>query len=103
MVDLNLDFALRDQGVSNSLTNSELTRHRWYFVKEGFSPDLVKQAVAQYELRPGDVLLDPFTGSGTVPVTGALGGLTTTGFELNLFLRFLAAAKLQSPDADRLQ
>jgi hypothetical protein len=103
MVDLNLNFALRDQGVSNSLASSELPRHRWYFVKEGFSPDLVNQAVAQYEFGPGDLLLDPFAGSGTVPVTGALGGLTTIAFELNPFLRFLAAAKLQSPDVDRLQ
>ena len=104
MPTLNADFHLRDLGLSNALGQDVLPRHRWYFVKEGFSPKLVEQAIATDNVRPGEVLLDPFSGSGTVPLTAALGGLKARGFEVNPFLRFLSATKLRqaSPTALRV-
>jgi len=99
----NANFPLRDQGASNALTLDALPRHRWYFVKEGFSPKLVEQAVITDGVRPGEVLFDPFSGSGTVPLTGALNGLEVRAFEINPFLCFLSATKLSqaSPSAFR--
>lgn len=91
----NANFPLRDQGASNALALDSLPRHRWYFVKEGFSPKLVEQAVITDGVTPGEVLLDPFSGSGTVPLTGALSGLQVRAFEVNPFLRFLSATKLR--------
>jgi hypothetical protein len=95
MPTLNSDFHLRNKGVSNALGIDSLPRHRWYFVKEGFSPKLVEQAIQIEGVRPGEILLDPFSGSGTTAVTGALAGLQTHAFELNPFLRFLTSAKLR--------
>jgi hypothetical protein len=101
---LNNNFPLRDQGVSNALNFDSLPRHRWYFVKEGFSPKLVEQAVATEGVKSGEILFDPFSGSGTVPLTGVIGGLKARAFEVNPFLRFLSATKLQqtSPEALRM-
>jgi hypothetical protein len=99
MVTLNSEFPLRDQGASNALALDSLPRHRWYFVKEGFSPKLVEQAVATEGIRHGEVLFDPFSGSGTVPLTGALHGLRVSAFEVNPFLRFLSATKLLQGEA----
>jgi hypothetical protein len=99
MLTLNTEFPLRDQGASNALALDSLPRHRWYFVKEGFSPKLVEQAISTERLGQGEILLDPFSGSGTVPLTGALAGLQTLAFEVNPFLRFLSAAKLQQAPA----
>jgi hypothetical protein len=95
MFALNANFPLRDQGTSNALNLSDLPRHRWYFVKEGFSPKLVEQAIRTDGIQKSEVLLDPFSGSGTVPLTGALTGLTPRAFEINPFLRFLSATKLR--------
>jgi hypothetical protein len=95
MYTVNTQYRLRDLGFSNALAIDELPRHRWYFVKEGFSPKLVEQAIAIDDVHRGDILLDPFSGSGTVPLTGALCGLQTRGFEVNPFLRFLSTAKLR--------
>src|SRR5215217_6485279 len=95
MLRLNSEFPLRDQGASNALGLDLLPRHRWYFVKEGFSPRLVEQAVATDAVKKGEVLLDPFSGSGTVALTGAFGGLKARAFEINPFLRFLSATKLK--------
>lgn len=94
-VEPNTEFLLRGQGVSNALETDALPRHRWYFVKEGFSPKLVQQAIDTDGVRSGELLLDPFSGSGTVPLTGALAGLRTHAFEVNPFLRFLSSAKLR--------
>lgn len=103
MFTLNNDFPLRDHGISNALTLGTLPRHRWYFVKEGFSPKLVEQAVAIDGVCPNEVLFDPFSGSGTVPLAGTLGGLKARAFEVNPFLRFLSATKLRqaSPESFR--
>lgn len=92
---INDNFHLRDQGLSNALEIASLPRHRWYFVKEGFSPKLVEYAIASEGLRDGDVLLDPFSGSGTAALTGALAAMKVRAFEVNPFLRFLSATKLQ--------
>lgn len=95
MVSLNNEFALRDKGASNALALDSLPRHRWYFVKEGFSPKLVDLALATDGVGKGEVLFDPFSGSGTAPLTGALGGLEVRASELNPFLKFLSETKLQ--------
>jgi hypothetical protein len=95
MLTLNSDFHLRNQGVSNAVGTDILPRHRWYFVKEGFSPKLVEQAIQTDGVQRGEILLDPFSGSGTVPLTGALAGLHTHAFEVNPFLHFLSSAKLR--------
>jgi len=94
MFKLNANFPLRDQGTSNALYLDKLPRHRWYFVKEGFSPKLVEQAIATDGVKKGELLLDPFSGSGTVPLAGALLGLRAHAFEVNPFLHFLSATKL---------
>jgi hypothetical protein len=100
MVTLNADFPLRDQGVSNALGVDSLPRHRWYFVKEGFSPKLVERAIETEGVRPGEILLDPFSGGGTVALTGVLAGLHTRAFEVNPFLRFVSSTKLLKPSSD---
>jgi hypothetical protein len=101
MPTLNLDFPLRDKGVSNSLGTGVFPRHRWYFVKEGFSPTLVERAIETEKIEKGDLLLDLFSGGGTVALTGALKGLRTDSYEVNPFLHFLSATKLRkaAPDA----
>lgn len=99
MVTVNTDFALRGQGISNSGGVGNLPRHRWYFVKEAFSPKLVEKAIEFAGARPGEMLLDPFSGSGTVPLVGALSGLNTVAFEVNPFLRFISSTKLRNASA----
>jgi hypothetical protein len=97
MISLNSDFPLRDQGFSNALAVDALPRHRWYFLKEGFSPALVKHAIDSEGLVPGELLLDPFSGSGTTVLTGVSSLLRVQGFEVNPFLWFVSKAKLKSP------
>lgn len=72
-------------------------RHRWYDFKEGFSEELVLEAIASVKSglkNPKDLtILDPFAGSGTTLVTGAKQGFSCAGIEVNPFLAFAASMK----------
>lgn len=102
-VKINPHFPLKDQGLSNASSFENHARHRWYFIKEGFAPKLVEQAIINDGVGPGEVLIDPFSGSGTVPLTGVLSGLKTIGFEVNPFLCFLAATKLHQVSPNKIK
>lgn len=93
---LNVDFDLNNTGVSNADDTRSLPRHRWYFYKEGFSPELVKKAIKETGLKENDIVLDPFNGSGTVTLTAANEGIKSIGFEVNPFTNFLSTTKTHS-------
>ena len=75
--------------------NMTRPRHRWYAFKEGFSEDLVREAVDSIPRPRGRRLrvLDPFGGSGTTLVSAGRLGLEATSIEINPFLHFAARAK----------
>lgn len=78
----------------DALGGATMPRHRWYFVKEAFSPNLVGCAVEDAGVRQKELVLDPFVGSGTVPVCCSADGLATVGCEVNPFLAMVARTKL---------
>jgi hypothetical protein len=93
MQNLNHDFKLRNLGVTNAVDSINRARHRWYYYKEGFSPVLVEKAIELSDLGKGDVILDPFNGSGTTTLTASTKGYSSIGIEVNPFTSFLAGAK----------
>lgn len=87
---------------ASSESAATLPRHRWYVVKEGFSPALVDAAIQYEECEEGDVILDPFCGGGTVPLAAALFGISALGIEVNPFLAFVAKTKLSRASPSRV-
>jgi hypothetical protein len=75
-----------------------LPRHRWYYFKEGFSPLLVKKAIEQNELKKNDLVIDTFSGSGTVPLVASELNINSIGLEVNPFMSFVSRAKLTNLD-----
>ncbi|KKM01869.1 hypothetical protein LCGC14_1790110 [marine sediment metagenome] len=96
---VNSEYLLRDSGYSNGDDSASMPRHRWYAVKESFSPHLVARAIWETGGRRGQVIYDPFCGSGTVPLVAASLGMKGIGFEVNPFLAFVAQTKLRGGDA----
>lgn len=82
----------------NARDSSNLARHRWYFIKEAFTPKLIEKAIEDSECEKGDPLIDPFCGSGTVPLVASLKGYRGIGIEVNPFLSFLSHTKLLQCD-----
>ncbi|HET8891154.1 MAG TPA: hypothetical protein VFQ41_19785 [Candidatus Angelobacter sp.] len=96
MIPLNLDFTFRGSEYSTTEASDVLARHRWYLIKEGFSPKLVNAAMDAVNIGKEDVVIDPFCGCGTVPVTAAERGVSAIGIEVNPFLSFVSKTKLST-------
>jgi hypothetical protein len=88
----------RELGDIGPLESANLPRHRWYFFKEAFSPNLVNYAMDDCGCERGDLVVDPFSGSGTVALTAALACRPALGIEVNPFLAFVARSKLSQCD-----
>ena len=72
--------------ISTSLDARKEARHRWFWVKEGFSPLLVRTAIETEHCRPRDLVVDPFCGSGTVPLEALKRQMASAGAEVNPLL-----------------
>lgn len=66
-----------------------------------FPPAMVQKFLNTY-CRRGDTLLDPFCGSGTALVAGALCGINAVGIDLNPIACLASRAKTHHYDADEL-
>lgn len=69
-------------------------RQRWYRYKEGYSIDLIKMLIKEYNNNSEGIILDPFLGSGTTIMAANELGLRGIGFEVNPFSYFLSKCKL---------
>jgi hypothetical protein len=96
MTQLNENFGYQGADYSTTQSSSGLPRHRWYLIKEGFSPKLVNAALDGMALRTKDLVLDPFAGCGTVPLTAAERGISAIGVEVNPFLSFVSKTKIRN-------
>lgn len=69
------------QSVSYQLSKNDAL-HRWLKYKEGFSADLVKRLLKEFEIKQGDTILDPFVGSGTTSLVCKMQGINSIGFDI---------------------
>jgi DNA modification methylase len=69
--------------------------HGIHAYKGKFYPQLAKSLFNLANLKSGDKILDPFSGSGTVLLEGYLNGLQCTGFDLNPLAIKIAKAKTE--------
>jgi hypothetical protein len=60
-------------------------------------PAALTHAFIERYSRPGDVVLDPFSGRGTAPLEAVVEGRIGVGNDLNPFAHLLTAAKLEPP------
>jgi hypothetical protein len=61
-----------------------------------FHPQMIKGIINTMGLEPGDTVLDPMMGSGTVPVEAALMGIHSVGVDASPFCRFMAQTKVDA-------
>ena len=64
--------------------------------KEGFSPNLVKEAIEKVGIENDDYILDPFNGNGTVTLTASINNIQSVGIEVNPFVAFMSNTKLEN-------
>ena len=93
----------KDQVVSNYNTNRLLTEdrivHDWYRFVLSYPAHLVRDYISQWNIGPGQRLLDPFSGTGTSLVECKRLGVESVGIEANPAAQFASNTKLDwSPD-----
>lgn len=87
----------------SALDAASLPRHRWYFFKEAFSPEIVQHALTESSCSSKDMVVDPFSGSGTTALEAARHHIPARGSEVNPFLAFVARTKLTTPPTTVLE
>ncbi len=56
--------------------------HSWLKYKEGFSADLVKELLLEFNIKAGDTILDPFVGSCTTSLVCQMEGINSIGLDI---------------------
>jgi len=79
--------------------------HRWLKYKEGFSAELVSTLLDDFHLQRGDLVADPFLGSGTTALVALLHGYDSVGFDVLPMSKVAIKAKtsIYEYDVDELQ
>lgn len=85
---------LQPTGLTNKLLLENRAIHDWYRFVLSFPPGLVDHYLTDFGFRSGDILLDPFCGTGTSLVEAKLKGITSIGVEANPFAHFASAVKV---------
>lgn len=76
--------------------------HGFHKYPAKFFPELPRWAIARYS-APGETVLDPMSGSGTVNVEAQLGGRPSIAVDVDPFARLLTRVKTTPLDAGRLR
>lgn len=71
----------------------EMPLQNWFPYLEGYSPDFVKYIIDNYLDNAAKVIYDPFSGTGTTPMTASGLGYTAYYSEINPLLQFLTKTK----------
>lgn len=74
--------------------NMTLPVHRWFRYSAGFSAEWVEQLLKDWKLDSTHLILDPFAGSGTVPIACENLGLESVGVEAHPVVARICQAKL---------
>lgn len=77
----------------NQVDPADRAFHDWYRFVLSYPPHLVRDYFRDFGLRPGQVVLDPFTGTGTTVLEARLNRLTGAGIEANPLAHFAATVK----------
>lgn len=86
---------LRSFFINNQFRTGYST-HGLFPYRGKFHPQMIKALINIMGIKPGETVLDPMMGSGTVPVEASLMGINSIGIDSSPFCRFMAQVKCDS-------
>ncbi len=90
-------------GDNNKLAASDRAAHAWYRFVLSYPPHLVRHYLEEFRVQPGQVVLDPFCGTGTTVVECRKQGIDSIGIEANRMAHFASGVKVDwRPQPDQL-
>lgn len=79
---------------NNKLYPQDKSVHDWYRFVLSFPAHLVRRYIAKLNISPGNIVLDPFCGTGTTLVECKKNGIESLGLERNPVAHFASAVKI---------
>lgn len=80
----------------NFSENKDVPFHQWFKYREGFSGAMIKDLIEDSKIEIDQIVLDPFSGSGTTPVVAQELGYSSIGIDVNPMSAFICKVKLSS-------
>ena len=88
---------------NNKLRPEDRPAHDWYRFVLCFPPHLVREYIERFGIRAGQLVLDPFCGTGTTLVECKKRGIPSVGIDASPMLAFAGRVKVDwAVDPDRL-
>jgi DNA modification methylase len=81
-------------GLLNKLDPQDRPFHDWYRFVLSYPPHLVREYLSDFQLKTGQVVFDPFCGTGTTIVEARRQGFAGIGVEANPMAQFASAVKV---------
>ncbi len=79
---------------NNKIEDKDRSVHDWYRFILSFPPHLVREYINKFNLSTGNVILDPFCGTGTTLVEAKKQGIESIGVEANPMAYFASRVKV---------
>lgn len=77
----------------NNQFRTGYSTHGLFPYRGKFHPQMIKALINIMGIKPGETILDPMMGSGTVPVEASLMGINSIGIDSSPFCKFMAQVK----------
>lgn len=74
--------------------NMSLPIHRWFRYSAGFAAPWVEDVLVDWQIKPDQIVLDPFAGSGTVSIVCDANGINSISVEAHPVVARICKAKL---------
>jgi len=79
----------------NKVKKEDKAFHDWYRFVLSFPPHLVKDYLNKFNVQASDLVLDPFSGTGTTLIESKLNGFNSVGIEANPVVKHITQTKLR--------
>jgi len=92
----NLKASVEEKRGGRSLLDpARFSIHNWYTYAQTYSPEFVRYIIRKVGISPGDLIIDPFAGTGTTLVEAKINGINSIGMEAINFLEFVSRVKTE--------
>ena len=99
--DSNKELVSQLKKVVNPKSCAKVPVHNWYYLKESYSPALIKKLIESEIIRkPEKRLLDPFMGAGSSLLGAQWLGIPSIGVDINPFFCFVVKTKTKWHEYD---
>lgn len=90
-----IDYTNQYKSIMQFNKNKKVHIHQWYPFVEGYSKEFIESILSELDYKP-ELVLEPFSGSGTTPLEMQNLGIKCVSFEVSPFMHLLSTVKMRN-------